>query len=155
MTEPTSGLKATLQQDLQDAIRAKDKVRSATLRMALTAVSNEEVSGKESRVLSDADVLAVLTREGKKRREAATAFTDAGRDELAAQEHAELAVLETYLPAQLDDAELDRLAAEAVAEVGATGMAQMGQVMKVLQPKVAGQAEGGRVAAAVKRTLLG
>jgi uncharacterized protein YqeY len=152
MTE-TTGLKATLQRDLQDAIRQRDKVRAATLRMALTAVSNAQVAGTEARELSDDEVLKVLQKEAKKRRESATAYTDAGREELAQNELAELAVLETYLPQQLDDAELDRLAAEAVAEVGATGMAQMGQVMKVLQPRVAGQAEGGRVAAAVRRAL--
>lgn len=149
----TTGLKATLQRDLQDAIRQRDKVRAATLRMALTAVSNAQVAGTEARELSDDEVLKVLQKEAKKRRESATAYTDAGREELAQNELAELAVLETYLPQQLDDAELDRLAAEAVAEVGATGMAQMGQVMKVLQPRVAGQAEGGRVAAAVRRAL--
>lgn len=152
MTE-TTGLKATLQRDLQDAIRQRDKVRAATLRMALTAVSNAQVAGTEARELSDDEVLKVLQKEAKKRRESATAYTDAGREELAQNELAELAVLETYLPQQLDDAELDRLAAEAVAEVGATGMAQMGQVMKVLQPRVAGRAEGGRVAAAVRRAL--
>lgn len=152
MTEQ-SDLKSTLRSDLQDAIRAQDKVRSATLRMVLTAVSNEEVSGKEARVLSNEDVLRVVTKEAKKRRESAEAYTGAGRHELADVELAELAVLEGYLPQQLDDAALDELAAAAVAETGASGMAQMGQVMKVLQPKVAGQAEGGRVAAAVRRAL--
>lgn len=149
----TTGLKATLQRDLQDAIRNRDKVRAATLRMALTAVSNAQVAGTEARELSDHEVLKVLQKEAKKRREAATAYTDAGREELARNEQEELAVLEAYLPQQLGDAELDRLAAAAVAEVGATGMAQMGQVMKVLQPRVAGRAEGGRVAAAVRRAL--
>lgn len=152
MTDATS-MKATLQHDLQDAIRAQDRVRSATLRMALTSVTNEEVAGKVARELSDADVVTVLTREAKRRREAATAYTDAGRPELADRENAELAVLEAYLPAQLDDATLEQLATEAVAQTGASGMAQMGQVMKVLQPRVAGAAEGGRVAAAVRRAL--
>lgn len=152
MSDATS-LKATLRHDLQDAIRAQDKVRSATLRMALTSVTTEEVSGRSARELSDADVVTVLTKEAKRRREAATAYTDAGRPELADRETAELAVLEAYLPAQLDDAALDALATATVAEVGATSMAQMGQVMKVLQPRVAGQAEGGRVAAAVRRAL--
>lgn len=152
MTEQTT-LKDTLQHDLHDAIRAQDKVRSATLRMALTAVSNEEVAGKESRVLSDEEVLKVLTKEAKKRREASEAYVGAGRQELADREDAELVVLERYLPAQLDDATLDELAVAAVGEVGATSMAQMGQVMKVLQPRVAGRAEGGRIAAAVKRAL--
>lgn len=149
----TSSLKATLRQDLQDAIRAQDKVRSATLRMALTSVTNAEVAGDHAKVLTDDDVLAVLAREAKKRREAATAYTDARRPELAEVENAELAVLETYLPAQIDDAALETMAAEVVAQVGATGMGQMGQVMKVLQPRVAGRAEGGRVAAAVRRAL--
>lgn len=152
MTEQ-SDLKSTLRSDLQDAIRAQDKVRSATLRMALTAVSNEEVSGREARVLNDEDVLRVLTKEAKKRREAAEAYTGAERHELADIELAELAVLEGYLPSQLDDAGLDEMATAAVAEVGASSMAQMGQVMKVLQPRVAGQAEGGRIAAAVRRAL--
>jgi hypothetical protein len=152
MTELT-GLKATLQRDLHESMRAKDTVRSATLRMALTAISTEEVAGTQSRVLSDEDVLKVLAKEAKKRREAAEAYTGARRPELADREVAELAILETYLPTQLHDAALDEMAAAAVAEVGATGMGQMGQVMKVLQPKVAGQAEGGRVAAAVKRAL--
>src|SRR5699024_8947444 len=109
------------------------------------AISNEEVAGTEHRVLSDDEVLKVLGKEAKKRREAAQAYTDAHRAELAEQEEAELSVLETYLPEQLDDAALEELAAAAVAEVGATGMAQMGQVMKVVQPRVAGRAEGGRV----------
>lgn len=152
MTEQ-SDLKATLQHDLHEAMRAKDRVRAATLRMALTAVANAEVAGTEARVLGDDEVLKVLAKEAKKRREAAEAYTGAGRQELADQELAELAVLEGYLPAQLDDAALDEMARAAVAETGAAGMAQMGQVMKVLQPRVAGQAEGGRVAAAVRRAL--
>lgn len=154
MSDQSSGLKATLQHDLTDAIRAKDKTRSATLRMALTAVSTAEVAGTESKQLTDDEVLAVLTKEGKKRREAAEAYDGAGRAELAANERAELEVIEGYLPAQLGDDELDRLAAEAVAEIGADqGVKQLGQVMKVLQPKVAGRAEGGRVAAAARRAL--
>lgn len=152
MTEQTA-LKDSLQRDLHDAMRAKDRVRSATLRMVLTAISTEEVAGDQARALSDDEVLKVLTKEAKKRREAAEAYSGAGRQELADQEEAELRVLEAYLPEQLDDAALDELAAAAVAEVGATGMQQMGQVMKVLQPRVAGRAEGGRVAAAVKRAL--
>lgn len=152
MTEQTD-LKATLQRDLHDAMRAKDRVRAGTLRMALTAVSNAEVAGTASRVLGDDEVLKVLAKEGKKRREAAEAYTGAGRQELADQELAELKVLEAYLPAQLDDATLDEMARAAVTEVGADGMAQMGQVMKVLQPRVAGRAEGGRIASAVRRAL--
>jgi uncharacterized protein len=146
-------LKATVQSDLTAAMRERDQVRVGTLRMALTAISSEEVSGKEARQLTDDDVLKVLAKEAKKRKEASTAFTDAGRPELAAKEDAELAVLETYLPAQLSDAELESIVARAVEDTGATGMQQMGQVMKAAQPVVAGRADGGRVAAVVKATL--
>lgn len=128
-------------------------MRSSTVRIALTAISNAEVAGKEHRDLSDDEVVAVVAKEAKRRREASLAYADAGRPELAQAEDAELAILQEYLPAQLGDAELDQLACEAVDEVGATSMAQMGQVMKVAQPKVAGRAEGGRIAAAVKRAL--
>jgi hypothetical protein len=152
MTEQT-GLKAILQRHLTDAMRARDKVRAGSLRMALTAVTNEEVAGKEHRELSDQDVLRVIAKEAKKRREAAEAYTGAGRPELAEQEEAELAILEAYLPAQLDDAELRRLATEMVAELGVSGMGGMGQVMKALQPRIAGRADGGRVAAAVRGAL--
>jgi hypothetical protein len=148
-----TGLKATLQRDLTDAMRAQDKVRAGTLRMALTAIATEEVAGKAARTLGEDEVMRVLGKEAKKRREAAEAYTGAGRPELAAAEEAELAVLEGYLPAQLDDAELDRMAREAVSELGVSGPAAMGQVMKVLTPRVAGRAEGGRVAAAVRAAL--
>jgi uncharacterized protein YqeY len=145
-------LKATVQRDLTAAMRERDQVRAGTLRMALTAISTEEVSGKEARELTDDDVLKVLAKEAKKRKEAATAFTDAGRPELAAKEDAELAVLEAYLPAQLSDAELESIVARAVEDTGATGMQQLGQVMKAAQAAVAGRADGGRVAAVVKAT---
>jgi uncharacterized protein YqeY len=148
-------LETRLRDDLTTAIRARDEVASATLRMALTAVKNEAVSGSEARELSDADVVVVLGREAKKRRESATAYDDAQRPELAARERAELVVLETYLPTQLDDTELAALAAAAVAETGADSPKQMGQVMKVLTPRVAGRADGGRVAAAVRAALGG
>jgi uncharacterized protein YqeY len=146
-------LETSLHEDLTTAIRARDEVTSATLRMALTAVKNEAVSGMEARELSDADVVIVLGREAKKRRESATAYDEAKRPELAARERAELVVLETYLPAQLDDAELVSLVAAAVAETGADSPKQMGQVMKVLAPRIAGRADGGRVAAAVRSAL--
>ena len=149
----TESLKARVQEDLHDAMRAREKVRAGTLRMVLTAVTNEEVAG-EHRELTDDEVLKVIGKEAKKRREAATAYAEAGRGELVAQEEAELGILETYLPAQLGDEELRSLVADAVAETGATGMAQMGQVMKVAQAKVAGRADGGRVAALVKEILL-
>ena len=153
MSEST--LKATVQRDLTSAMRERDQVRAGTLRMALTAISTEEVSGKEARELTDDDVLKVLAKEAKKRKEAATAFADAGRPELADKEQAELAVLEAYLPAQLSDAELEAIVTRAVEDTGATGMQQMGQVMKAAQGLVAGRAEGGRVAAAVKAALSG
>ena len=146
-------LKQQLQDDLTDAMRARDSVRLATIRMALTSVTNEEVAGKQVRELSDDDVLKVLARELKKRKEAATAYSDAGHADRAASELAEAAVLETYLPAQLDDAELASLVKGAIAEAGASGPQAMGAVMKLVQPQIAGRAEGGRVAAEVKRQL--
>ncbi len=151
----STSLKQTLQSDLTEAIRGRDRLRSATLRMALAAVTNEEVAGKVARQLSDADVMKVLAKEAKKRKEAATAYTDASRPELAEQEEAELAVLEGYLPAPLGDEELGTLVARAVAESGATGMPQLGLVMKAVQPLVAGRADGGRVAALVRKALAG
>jgi uncharacterized protein YqeY len=151
MTEQS--LKATVQSDLTDAIRQRDPVRSGTLRLALTAITNEEVSGTQSRELSDDEVLKVLAKEAKKRKEAATAYADAARPELAAKEEAELLVLEAYLPAQLSDDELRTIVAAAIEQTGATGMPQLGQVMKAAQAVVAGRADGGRVAAAVKAAL--
>jgi uncharacterized protein YqeY len=151
MTEQS--LKATVQSDLTDAIRQRDQVRSGTLRLALTAITTEEVSGAEARELSDDEVLKVLAKEAKKRKEAATAYAGASRPELAAKEEAELAVLEAYLPAQLSDDELTTIVAAAIEQTGATGMPQLGQVMKVAQGVVAGRADGGRVAATVKAAL--
>ena len=150
-----STLKSALHADLNAAMRQRDQVRTGTLRMVLTAVTNEEVSGTSARELSDDEVLKVVVKEAKKRREAATAYTDAGRPELAEKEVAELGVLEGYLPAQLSDDELVAMVAQAVQATGATGMGQMGSVMKATQPLVAGRAEGGRVAAAVKKALAG
>jgi uncharacterized protein YqeY len=150
-----AAFKDRLKTDLVTAMKARDELTTATLRMVLAAVGVEEVAGKSARQLSDDEVLAVVGREAKKRREAATAFDDAGRTELADRERAEGSVLDGYLPAQLGDAELVALVQAAVAEAGATEPRQMGQVMKVLQPKVAGRAEGGRVAAEVKRQLAG
>lgn len=150
-----SDLKDRLRNDLTTAMKARDELRTATLRMALTAIKNEEVSGGEARELDDAAVLKVLAREGKKRRESAEAYVSAGRQELAERETAEGRVLEEYLPAQLSDDELTALVAAAVAEAGATSPQQMGAVMKLVTPKVAGRAEGGRVAAAVKKALAG
>ena len=153
MTDDT--LKARLQHDLHDAMRARDTVRSGTLRMTLTAITNAKVSGDEARELSDDEVLKVVAKEAKKRKEAAAAFTGAGRPELAATEEAELLVLEGYLPAQLDDEALREIVDRAVAATGATGMPQLGMVMKAAQGEVAGRADGGRVAAVVKQVLSG
>ncbi len=150
---PMAALKDRLRGDLTAAMKARDKVTVRTLRMALTSVTKEEVAGSAARELSDGEVLAVLTREAKRRREAADAFAAAGRDEQAAAERAEGAVLDAYLPAQLTDAELGELVAAAVEETGASGPRAMGQVMKVLTPRVAGRAEGARVAAEVRRRL--
>jgi uncharacterized protein len=146
-------LKDQLRADLTNAMRSRDQVRLRTLRMALTSITTEEVAGTSVHELSDADVLKVLTREAKKRREAAEAFAAAGRDEQAAAERAEGDVLAGYLPAQLPDDELARLVTAAIAETGAAGPQAMGQVMKVVTPQVAGRAEGGRVAAEVRRQL--
>ncbi len=146
-------LKERLRTDLTAAMRARDQVRMRTLRMALSSISNEEVAGASARDLSDDEVMKVLTREARKRREAAEAFGAAGRDDQAAAERAEGEVLAGYLPAQLDDDELSALVAAAITETGARGMQGMGQVMKVLTPRIAGRAEGARVAAEVRRRL--
>lgn len=156
MSDSTTGLKARLRSDLTDSMRARDAVRSSTIRMVLSAVQVEEVSGTEARELSDAEVTTVLGREAKKRREAATAYDDAGRAELAERERAELDVLTAYLPQQLSDDELATLVTEEVAKAaaaGATGKAAMGAVMKGIKPRVAGQADGSKVAAEVRRQL--
>lgn len=141
--------------DLTTAMKARDELRSATLRMVLTAVTNEEVAGKSARVLSDDEVLKVLSREAKKRREAQTAYDDAGRTELAAREQAELGVIEGYLPAQLSEAEIVDMVRSAITATGASGPQAMGQVMKALTPQVAGRADGALVAAEVRRQLAG
>jgi hypothetical protein len=146
-------LKERLRADLTTAMKARDELRTATLRMVLSAVTAEEVSGKEARELTDDDVLGVLRREAKKRREAAEAFGSAGRAEQAARELAEGDVLADYLPAQLDDADLAAIVADAVTTTGAAGMKDMGRVMGAVQGVVAGRADGGRVAAEVRRQL--
>jgi uncharacterized protein len=146
-------LKAKLHADLNAAMKARDELTTATIRMALTAVTTEEVAGKTARELSDDEVLRVLTREAKKRREAAEAFDAANRAELADRERAEGKVLDRYLPAQLGDDELAALVDAAVAESGATGPRDMGAVMKLVQPKIAGRADGKRVSDEVRRRL--
>ena len=148
-------LKERLRADLNTAMRARDQVRLRTLRMALTSITNEEVSGDKARELSDDEVIKVLTREARKRREAAEAFESAGRAEQAAAERAEGDVLASYLPAQLTDDELTAIVSAAIAETGATGMPGMGKVMKTVTPQVAARADGARVAAEVRRQLTG
>ncbi|MFF5082218.1 GatB/YqeY domain-containing protein [Actinoplanes sp. NPDC000266] len=146
-------LKDRLNDDLHAAMKGRDELTTSTLRMALAAVRNAEVAGSEARALTDDEVLAVLTRETKKRREAATAFADAGRAEQASKERSEGEVLERYLPKQLTDDEIAGLVREALSAGGFTGKAQMGPAMKAAQAAVAGRAEGGRVAAEVRRQL--
>ena len=148
-------LKERLRADLNAAMRARDQVRMRTLRMALTSITNEEVAGAVARDLTDDEIVKVLTREARKRREAAEAFSAAGRGDQAAAERAEGEVLADYLPAQLSDDELAALVDAAIAETGASGMASMGQVMKTVTPGVAGRADGARVAAEVRRRLSG
>ncbi|MBL1095120.1 GatB/YqeY domain-containing protein [Streptomyces coffeae] len=154
----TTTLKSRLQDELTAAIKARDELRSSTLRLTLTAIQKEEVAGESARELSDAEVEKIIARESKKRREAADAFAKGGRAEQAAREQAEGEVLAEFLPKPLTDDELNALVAEAVREAaaaGAEGPRAMGAVMKIVNPKIAGRAEGGRVAAAVKRLLAG
>ncbi|MFF7159464.1 GatB/YqeY domain-containing protein [Streptomyces sp. NPDC088197] len=151
----TTTLKQRLHDDLTKAIKGRDELRSATLRLTLTAITKEEVAGTTARTLSDDEVLKVITREAKKRREAAEAFAQGGRAESAERERAEGEVLAEYLPKQLGDEELTAIVRDAIAESGAEGPRAMGAVMKIVNPKVAGLAEGGRVAAEVKRQLAG
>ncbi len=157
MTDRTDQpLKDRLQTDLTDAMRARDEVRTATLRMALTALTTESVSGDQARELSDDEATAVLVREAKKRRESASVYDDARRTDLADRERAELAVLDGYLPAAMSDEELTAIVAAAVAEAqaaGAEGPKAMGSVMQIVRPRVGAAAEGGRVAAEVRRQL--
>ncbi len=148
-----SELKDRLRADLTASMKDRNEVRTRTLRMVLTEISKEEVSGAASRQLDDAEIQRVVAREAKRRREAAEAFGDAGRADQATAELAEGEVLAEYLPAQLDDAALAALVTTAITEAGATGPGAMGQVMKAVTPKVAGRADGARVAAEVRRQL--
>ena len=150
-----SALKDRLRADLTTAIKARDELRSSTLRMVLTSITNAEVAGKEARELSDDDILGVLSTEAKRRREAATAFADGGREEMAAKEAAEGEVIAEYLPTPLTDAEIAELVSAAIAQTGAAdeGMRAMGKVMGVVTPQVKGRADGGAVAAEVRRQL--
>lgn len=146
-------LKDRLKNDLTAAIRARDEVRKGTLRMVLSAIGTEEVSGASAKELSDDEIITVLTREVKRRREAAEAFRSGGRADSAEREEAEAAIIGEYLPAQLSSEELAQLVDQAVADAGAQTPRDMGAVMKLLQPKIAGRAEGRVVAEAVKARL--
>ena len=147
------GLKEKLQSDLTDAIRSRAEVKSGTIRMLLAAITTEEVSGKAARVLKDDEIITVLSREAKKRREAVEAYVTAKRDDLADKERAEGEVIAQYLPAQLSEDEIKKMIADAISETSAAGPAGMGLVMKVLSPKIAGKADGGVVSGLVKAAL--
>ena len=147
------GLKEKLQADLTDAIRSRNEVVSGTVRMLLAAITNEEVAGKAAKVLTDAEIITVLSREAKKRREAVEAYTQAKREDLANKEKAEASVIAQYLPKQLSEDEIKKLIQEAIASTGAAGPSGMGLVMKQLQPKIAGKVDGGLVSALVKDLL--
>ena len=149
------GIKEQLQSDLTEAIRSRNEIVSGTIRMVLTSIRNEEVSGKEERTLADAEIITVLTREAKKRREAADAFADAGRADKAELEKAEGEVIAKYLPAQMSEDDVKKLVAAAIAQSGAAGTGDMGKVMGILKPQVAGKADGGLVSGLVKAALAG
>jgi uncharacterized protein YqeY len=147
------GLKDRIQEDLKEALRNKDEQRKTTLRLALASVKNAEIAkGGE---LDDSGVLGVLSKEAKQRRESAAQFAEGGRDDLVTQEEEELRILMEYLPTQLSEEEIEARARAAIAEVGATGMAQMGEVMRVLMPQLRGKADGQAVNAIVKAILSG
>ena len=146
-------IKETLQANLTEAIRSRDEIVSGTIRMVLTAITNEEVSGKEARVLTDAEIITVLSREAKKRREAAEAFADAGRADKAVLEKAEGEVIAKYLPEQMSEDEIKKLIAAAIAQIGASGPGDMGKVMGVIKGQTAGKADGGTVSGLVKEAL--
>lgn len=149
------GLKETLKSDLTEAIRSSDKVVSGTIRMVLTAITNEEVSGKEARVLTEDEIITVLSREAKKRREAAEEFAKANRPDKSAEEKAEGEVIAKYLPAQLSEDDIKKMIAAAVASTGAAGPGDMGKVMGAIKGQIAGKADGSLVSSLVKASLAG
>jgi uncharacterized protein YqeY len=150
-----STLKDQLRTDLTSAMKARDKDRAGTLRMVMASITEAEVAGKEAKELTDDEIITILTREAKKRREAATAFADGGRPEQAEKETAEAAVITEYLPAQLSAEEISDLVSKAIAQTGAAdeGMRAMGKVMGILTPQTKGRADGGSVAAEVRKQL--
>ena len=149
------GLKETLKSDLTEAIRSSDKVVSGTIRMVLTAITNEEVSGKEARVLTEDEIITDLSREAKKRREAAEEFAKANRPDKSAEEKAEGEVIAKYLPAQLSEEDIKKMIAAAVASTGAAGPGDMGKVMGAIKGQIAGKADGSLVSSLVKAALAG
>ena len=149
------GLKETLKSDLTEAIRSSNKVVSGTIRMVLTAITNEEVSGKEARVLTEDEIITVLSREAKKRREAAEEFAKANRPDKSAEEKAEGEVIANYLPAQLSEDDVKKMIAAAIASTGAAGPADMGKVMGAIKGQIAGRADGSLVSSLVKAALAG
>lgn len=149
------GLKERLKSDLTEAIRSSDKVVSGTIRMVLTAITNEEVAGKEARVLTDDEIITVLSREAKKRREAADEFAKASRPDKSAEERAEGEVIAKYLPAQLSEDDIKKMIAAAVASTGAAGPGDMGKVMGAIKSQIAGKADGSLVSSLVKAALAG
>jgi uncharacterized protein YqeY len=146
-------IKENLRSDLTEAIRGRDEITSSTIRMVLTAITNEEVSGKEARVLSDDEIITVLSREAKKRREASEAFENAGRADKAALERAEGEVIARYLPAQLSVDDIKKIISDAISSTGAAGPADMGKVMGAVKPLIAGKADGSIVSTLVKEAL--
>lgn len=149
------GLKEKLHEDLVDSMRARERVVSETIRMVLTAITNEEVAGKEARTLNDAEIITVISREAKKRREAAEEYAKAGRDDKAAAEREEGEIIARYLPAQLTEDEIKQMIADAIAATGAAGPADMGKVMGAIKSQIAGKADGSVVSALVKAALAG
>jgi uncharacterized protein YqeY len=146
-------LKDKIRTDLTASLKARDSLRASTLRMVLAAITNAEVAGKEARELTDDDVLGVLTSEAKKRRESAEAFDGGNRPELAEKERAEAAVLAEYLPTPLTEDEVSAIITAAIAKTGAEGPKGIGPVMGIVQPQIRGRADGGAVAAEVRRQL--
>ncbi len=140
-----------IQEDLKQAQLARDEVKVSTLRLLLSEIKNAQISkGSE---LVEEEIISVIMREAKKRKEAAVGFRSGDREEQAIKEEAELKILEGYLPAQVSDEELTALVAQAITEVGASSLADMGRVMAVVMAKVAGRADGGRVSTLVKEKL--
>ena len=146
-------LKSRVVEDMKTAMRAKDAPRLSTIRMLLAAIKQREVD--ERIELTDADVLAIIDKMMKQRRDSIAQFEAGKRDDLAAAERAEIAVLEGYMPARLSDAEIDAFIGDAIAASGASGLAAMGKVMTLLKPKLAGRADMGAVSARIKAKLAG